>query len=356
MEKITNEEKHHRILGSVPLYVLASFIIASSLFGILFILTNSHIEGWNILPNYNEYTLQKNFYASLDPNEKKGFLIGSSQIWALNATEIQQYLAQNNQNYTIYNLGLTSDTPELRFDTIDMIISSHPDFVAYGISDRDFWNPITYSSTDYLFKNQPITPILPDPQSLLKYSLKLNTLLDFHTDLFRSPKSAFLMYIRDYVIIPPGQILNGFNSPYSNILPFPGTAGPNFSKVRNDTELLKTQLAHSEVFDFDPAPINQNALLMIEMIKKLQENHIKVIVFTVPQQRYHLEDMGSDRIRAFDAVLDYISSQSGTGIYQFYDKYQNLTIFSDPIHVAINKTSIIYSHDVAKIILKEIER
>lgn len=355
MEK-TNKEKRHRILSSVPLYVLVSFIVASSLFGILFILTNSHIQGWSILPNYNEYTMQKNFYASLDPNEKKGFLIGSSQIWALNSTEIHQYLAQNNQNYTIYNLGLTSDTPESRFNTIDMIISSHPDFVAYGISDRDFWNAITYYSADYLFRNQPIVPILPDPQSLFKYSLKLNTLLDFHTDLLRSPKSAFLMYIGDYVIIPPSQMLNDFNSSHSNTLPFTGTADPNFSKVRNDTDLLKTTLAHTDVFDFDPGPINQNALLMIEMIKKLQENHIKVIVFTVPQQRYHLEDMGSDRIRTFDAVLDYISSQSGIGIYQFYDKYQNLTIFSDPIHVAVNKTSIVYSQDIAKTILKEIEK
>lgn len=343
------------MLGSVPLYVLVSFIIASSLFGILFILVNSHIQGWSILPNYNEYTMQKNFYASLDPNEKKGFLIGSSQIWALNATEIQQYLVQNNQNYTVYNLGLTSDTPASRFDTIDMIISSHPDFVAYGISDRDFWNPITYSSADYLFKNQPIVPIFPDPQSLIKYSLKLNTLLDFHTDLLRSTKSAFLMYIEDYVIISPSQTVDDFNSPYSNVLPFSGIGG-SFSQIRNDTELLKTTLAHTDVFDFDLPPINQNALLMIEMIKKLQENHIKVIVFTVPQQRYHLEDMGSDRIRAFDAILDYVSSQSDTEIYPFYDKYQNLTIFTDPIHVAINESSSIYSQDVAKIILKETEK
>ncbi|MGI0045947.1 MAG: hypothetical protein ACREBB_01980 [Nitrosotalea sp.] len=320
------------------------------MFGILYVLTNSHIQGWSILPNDDEYTKQKNFYASLNPNEKKIFLIGSSQIYALNTTYIHQYLIENNQNYTIYNLAVAGDKPISRLDTIDMLISSHPDLVVYEISDRDFAN---WNSPDSFQDNQPIIPILPDPQSIFKYSLGLNTLLSFNHGLTSSPKVSFLSSIG--VRVSPDSFQNvstNAQNPYPN-LPFSKISG--YFEIENDNELRSNQLGEA-ISNIDPAPINENALVMNEIIKKLHDNNIKITVFSAPEQRYHLENMGNDRIRAFDLVIKYISSQSNIHIYNFFDKYADLPIFADLIHVAVNNNSSIYSQDISEIILKEIEK
>ena len=54
-------------------------------------------------------------------------------------------------------------------------------------------------------------------------------------------------------------------------------------------------------------------------------------------------------------ILDEISSEFDIPIYNFTNNYASLDIWADPSHVAFNKNSIIYSDDIAKMILKEID-
>ena len=49
-------------------------------------------------------------------------------------------------------------------------------------------------------------------------------------------------------------------------------------------------------------------------------------------------------------------AESGTIIYPKHDTYADQHIWASLDHVVENKTGIIYSQDIAKIILKEIEK
>lgn len=347
MEKFVNGGKiHHHRFCSTSLLVLVSFVIASSAFGILYFLVNSHIQGWSILPNDNSYAKQKNFYASLDPKEKKGFIIGSSLIIPLNATYIQQYLSTNNQNYKIYNLSIPGDKPTSRWDTIDMIISSHPDFIVYEISDIDFTN---WNSDYILQQNLSTIPVIK--QSTIDFYLELETLFGFHTYYLHSPKVSFLTFIGQCISCMTSNDVNTY-LPLSN---YPFTDIPNSIFKVSDNDQLRTKMNLEEIGDIDSAPINENAIIFNKIVKKIHENNIKLVVFTAPVSRYHLDHMGNDRIKAFHSVIDHISSQSNIHIYQFFDKYADLPIFTDLIHVSFNQDCNIYCQDISKIILKEIE-
>ena len=97
----------------------------------------------------------KEFYSNLNSDKKQIFILGSSQVVAVNATHIDNYLSKSGYDYNIYNLATISDTPKLRLQTLDMIISSNPEIILYGIGPRDFRS----SPTDNMEKP------LPDPNA-----------------------------------------------------------------------------------------------------------------------------------------------------------------------------------------------
>ncbi|HJU14312.1 MAG TPA: hypothetical protein VJ792_07650 [Candidatus Nitrosotalea sp.] len=343
------------IVSSTPLLVLVAFAIASSSFGLSYVLVNSHVHGWEISLNHeSEYSIQKKFFSNLDPGEKKGFILGTSQIQALNSSYIQQYLHVHGKNFKIYNLSVPSDKPVKRLSTLDMLISSRPDFVVYEISDIDFLN---LKQSDSLLNETAIAPLLPDPQFAI-HSLALKTQVGLHIDMPISPKFRFFSLIGDDIASPdPLPIPVVANTTRDPNLPFSNVSPGHQQQIFSDTHLsdLKGKEYYYNVNDITPAPINENALAVIDIVKRLQENHIKVIIFIAPSHRYHIEDMGEKRVSQFNSVVGYISSQTGIHIYDLYDKYEDLPIFYDLIHVAMNKDAIIYSQDISKIILGELQ-
>jgi len=69
-----------------------------------------------------------------------------------------------------------------------------------------------------------------------------------------------------------------------------------------------------------------------------------------------LEGISDDRIRSFNLILDELHKIPNLKTYDLFYKYSDLNIWNDPVHVAINDESTIYSEDVAKMILKEIQQ
>ena len=80
-------------------------------------------------------------------DEKKIFIIGSSSVYAINATYINEQLALNEKNYQVYNLADMSDTPRKRLASIQNIISNEPEIVVYGIGMLEFVIPLSPSHT-----------------------------------------------------------------------------------------------------------------------------------------------------------------------------------------------------------------
>ena len=71
-------------------------------------------------------------------DKKKIFIIGSSSVYAINATYINEQLALNEKNYQVYNLADMSDTPRKRVGSIQNIISNEPQIIVYGLGMMDF--------------------------------------------------------------------------------------------------------------------------------------------------------------------------------------------------------------------------
>ena len=92
-----------------------------------------------------------------------------------------------------------------------------------------------------------------------------------------------------------------------------------------------------------------------EIIRLLQNNDTEVIIFVFPQQKYFLDLVPEDDKAIFYAGLEEIKSEFNVKIYDLSDNYAVLNIWMDHNHVAYNKKSMIFSDDIYKIIIKEME-
>ena len=90
-----------------------------------------------------------------------------------------------------------------------------------------------------------------------------------------------------------------------------------------------------------------------EIIKLLQNNDAKVIIFILPQQKYFFDLVPEDDKAIFYAGVEEIKSELNVKIYDLSDDYAALNIWMDHNHVAYNKKSMIFTDDIYKIIIKE---
>lgn len=333
----------------IILLVLTAFIIAFSILTLsLFSYQYKFQDGnWKFRGD-DIYRLEKNFYSQhVNTDEKKIFLLGSSQIMELNTTYIEEYLSTIGQDYKVYNLAIAGDNPKERLRTLDMIISDKPKIVVYGISDRDFQtiNPV---STTRFTKPTSILPDIHDIFDELFFSLEMHSKYDL--DFMKSPKLENLKSIRESTRNPVS---------YERFVPYPMPFF-NITKpqefITSNLDLKKTNQWINSYNPTSPPDRNKNVIALNEIIDKLHENDIKVIVFTTPQQKYRLDDMPNYVKESFNSVLKYISNKSNMTIYSLYNRYADLNIWYDYEHIAVNKNSTIYSEDAAKIILKEIQK
>jgi len=63
--------------------------------------------------------------------------LGSSFVVRINQTHIEESLLSNGKYYDVYNLGIPTDLPKKRIESLDLILKSKPDVIVYGIGFRD---------------------------------------------------------------------------------------------------------------------------------------------------------------------------------------------------------------------------
>lgn len=266
------------------------------------------------------------------------FIVGASNVYSINSTYIMDSLMKNNQKYDVYNLADMSDMPSHRLKSLEHLISLKPKVVIYGVSITDFEK--SYSRTDdKITKNDVVEKIL-HPKKLFTNILSYLTDYDDTEKFPRSPKEKTILFLK-YIVRGPEYVHNPFI---------------NFKTVSiSDQSTLESYDSQIEFRGIDTADNNKEKIALTKIINELQKNNIKVILFTAPYHKIFLNKVSNDDEVAFTSTLENISKQYDVGVYFIHRNYENLEIWRDPYHVAVNNKVVIYSDDITKIIMREIE-
>ena len=320
-------------MKKILLFILFSFLVSFSLFFILI----------NVIYEKQENALienEKKYYDSIKGIKNKIFLVGGSHISALNPYFIENFLAEHNEDYEVFNLSKMANRPQKEINNFDLLISAEPKIIVYGISARDFAE-IQSVNEPKIKSNQP----LPDPSLLLKnwFDNQNSEILLLQPDF--SPKLITLKEIRGVTVNSDDYIKAPF---------FRFDYKRDFT-IMSDEDLKS--LANSGITPVEIKSINQNQdfLDLQEIIKKLKENNIKIILFTTPQHKYFYDLVDNTEKIAFENTLLEIQNTSNLKIHLFTEKYSDLEIWRNPTHIVVSKSASIFSDDIAKLILQELQ-
>ena len=101
---------------------------------------------------------------------------------------------------------------------------------------------------------------------------------------------------------------------------------------------------------------NINLITLKESIQKLNSNNIEVILFVAPQSQFYSKFMPIDYENSFNLILNDLQKTTTVQVYDLFDKYASLDIWSDLNHISLNPRSNVYTEDITKIILKNIDQ
>ena len=295
-----------------------------------------------------------------DPNKKKIYLIGSSQVGRLNATYIEEQVSQTKASFVIYNLATNGDEPLKRINLVQEIIDSKPVMVVYGISFLDVIDELRGLGAMIIIKQDPVTDvigadkpnsILPDPEKFFHKWMNDQTIIDF-TNFDISQKNILKIWglsteqSRDSVF--------KLNSPDTPFIKYT----KRLNKIIDEKEMkesLNDFQNYGRIFTGYKEGKDVDAMTIKKIITTLKKNNIEVILFSVPIPRGYLDKIDNSDIEIFESVLKEISDEFEVKVYHLYNKYADMDIWYDPIHISMDKTAIGFSSDIAEIILAEIK-
>jgi hypothetical protein len=313
--------------------ILFSFLLSFSIFLVLI----------QIFYQEQEIALiedEKNYYSSIKEIDHKIFLVGGSHISAINPFFIEEFLGENNEEYEVFNLSKMANRPLREIKNIDLLISAGPEIVVYGISARDF-AAIQSINKPTVKSNQP----LPDPSLFFKNWLNIQNseLLILQPDF--SPKLITLKELR-------GKIVNSQDYIKAPFFRFDYKRDFN---VMVDEKLQLQAIRDAKPAEFTSIDKNQDFLSLKKIITHLQENNIKIILFTTPQHKYVYDLVATSEKQAFEKIIVELEKSNNLEIYRFTEKYSDLEIWRNPTHIVVSKSASIFSDDIAKLILKELK-
>ncbi len=261
------------------------------------------------------------------------FIIGASSVYSLNSSHISEILLKNKLEFEVFNLADMSDTPSHRLKSIDQLISLKPNIVVYGIQITDF-------EKDVLKKEETISLekiFRKNPKEIFVENFDNPFAKNWIPKLPTSPKEKMILTAK-YLIRGPEFIHN----PFINYI-------ETDIATRQELESYSSDIQFGGI---DNSSTNKEIIALKEIIKKLQQNNIKVIIFSVPYSNVFLEKVEIEEQEYFEKLLVQITNEFGINSEFLHNEYNDLLIWRDPFHVAINKEVLIYSEDVSQIILK----
>jgi hypothetical protein len=321
------------------LLVLIAFVIA-----IVVVIAALH----NLEPQLVSLEHQRNFYnQNFEPEKKKIFLIGSSEVHRLNATFIENYISQHVDNYEVYNLSIHSDLPQRRLASIDMILANEPEIVVYGTGFREYHIPRTSEKISSLPE-----AYLPAPLNTLQIFESIDSSVPYDFSKLQSPKLHILRFIRDSLELRTPEVTPDMIKTDTPFMKY----NENMYSISTNKELeIFYQQPGREWPGIKDPKSDKTSSSLDEIISILKQNDIQVILFSNPSNTYELETVGNRDIGIFVQNLKEISERNDIKLYLLHEKYSNLPIFNAGNHVSMDTSALIYSEDIAKTILNEIE-
>ena len=265
--------------------------------------------------------------SSLDNTKKKIFLIGSSTVYSIDSTYLNNELSLNGKNYEMYNLADMSDTPEKRLQSLSNILSHNPDIIVYGL-DIKFFKPSPQNELS-------LSELILHPKNLFKNNF--NDIIDpLREKIPGSPKDRTLHTLK-YILFGP----QPHHHPFINFSETPITPISQLPPPSDDTNLSRLNLSEN----------SKQMLSFKKLISEFKKNDIEIIVFSTP---YHKTSISENDVELFEKMLHEFSKKNNIPVYFLHEKYSEMEIWRDTIHVAINKDVQIYTNDILEILLKEI--
>lgn len=311
--------------GKIVLSVLTAFIITFLSFFIFYDIFNESAKA------FSEHQF---FTQEFNTKIKKIFIFGSSHVGQLNTPYINEIISGPYEDYIAYNTASAADDPRERLENLHLLISLKPEIVFYGISYRDFHTPLLEDEFSFDIK-QLSKEIISDDNPILKINPKFTTL-----QLIRNSFSDTSLFSKDR-FYPE-------NTPFYYVT-------TELTKTVDDRTLEKLLINSKIQIHIDDPNYNESLAHLKEIINELQEGNIKIVFFQTPLHRIYLNEITDTEKIAFNSILDTISREFDVKIYDFSDKYADLPIWSNLTHIAYNEKSVIFSEDIAKMIISEIE-
>jgi len=274
---------------------------------------------------------------SVDSTKGKIFIVGSSNVYAINATSINEQLSNEQKNYLVYNLADQGDNPTRRLSSIDNIISHKPEFVLYGIGIWDFVKPISklqsHSAIDFLLQ----------PGDFFK------SLFQDNIDLYGYGPGNFIISPKDRSLTSLKYILRGPDHHYHPFIKFEPTS------IHSNEKLLE-DFPPDENDGIDVTEESKRIIALNQILHKFQKNGIKVILYSTPESKAMYSAFQPQDLKDFQRMLNNKSNEFSIPVYFLHDKYADLEIWRETLHIAIHPDAQIYTDDILKIILKEISQ
>lgn len=312
----------------IILSVFAAFIITFTIFFLFQLTFQNEI-----------YSIQKDFFSqNFDHQSKKIFLIGSSHVGQINATHIEDYISKKSQEYEVYNLADTADKPKNRLNSLNKIISLKPDIVVYGLGYRDFTEPEKMLKVD----------VLPNPQVIFEGIFSME-LYGVNTEFFENPKLNTLKILQGIIGIKT--LVS--ESVFEEKTPFYPYHKTKTDIIVKQSEIQKNDF-HVEKLILKSNIENTQVQALNKIISELEKNNIKIIIFITPHNKFYLDSLSVDTKEKFNLLVDELSENHNIKIFNLSDSYDNLEIWRSVNHISHNPKSLIYSEDIAKMIMSEL--
>jgi hypothetical protein len=128
-------------------------------------------------------------------------------------------------------------------------------------------------------------------------------------------------------------------------------------KIHTDSDNLYRYTEIEEIKEMQVTIENNDKIENFrKIIEKLQESNIKVVLFITPLHENFISNVEESEKRKLYDIVNKSAKDFNLDVYDFHDKYAELPIWLDINHIAYHKDSMIYSDDVAEMIILELNK
>ncbi|MGA2913388.1 MAG: hypothetical protein ABSE07_07705 [Methanoregula sp.] len=304
-----------------------------------------------------------NFYAHKNISTvPEIFFIGTSQVKeGLDCYIIENDFKKSNISFNCYNLAVNADSPLRRLIELDSIIKSKPQAVVIGTGYSDIYQGEKIDDSRLMLVSNKIVSnkivsnkIILDNTSLKLFDNKQLELLNLNPiERDISSRIYIISYLNYWTVnkLSPNSdadyaYRNNFKDPHTT---FNDPAIENLTIKEKIALINKYSLTNDTVFAENYGD-TANKLALKHIIQELNKNNITVILVAMP-----LDPLGAQTI-SDTTQNNYFSFLNSTGApsYNFQNRYPS-NYFHDLDHMNVEgRTS--FSHDIAEIIIKEVEQ